>query len=656
MIKNKEVWENMAKMSIKTKRLDVASICLGNMGNAVAVQALNELSNEECNDVKLATIAIYLDMYDEAEKLFLSAKAYDKLSQFYQARGEWKKAIDIVTNYNKINIKPTYYKYGKYLEEMGDYNEAINAYEKSGNSNFEIPRIYLKILKDENKLKEYVEKSSDKSIYKWWAQYCELKNDFEEAIKYYEKADEISLAVKVLCSSGKLNEAIKLAESANNPAADFHIGRQYENQRNIKEAIKFYSNAKCYSYAIALAKDYKLETDLMQLALKSTPELMIDVARYFEDVVHEYDKAINLYYKGENVSKALDLCFKHQQYELLGDIIMNLDENLDISTLRKCIDYFLEKKDFEKAIHLYIRSGQYEDAIDLCLAHNVMITEDMADRFIDTENPQRNKDINLKLAKACLQQKSFHLACKKFTQIGDRLSAMKSLLCSGDTEKIIFFANVSGPKQKEIFILAGNYLQTLDWRNNTSITKNIIQFYTKGKAYDSIAKFFESCAQVEIDDYQNYQEAVKALNEAKKYLEKIKSTDDTTTSVNVERNIMNIDKRIALINQFMKAKECGKSNNIEEMMSICQNLLKEDLSDSYLNIGDIYALMIECAFFNGNLNDAQTLLGIMKQKVPLKNFTYYLDSRIIQKLDPSILPMVQSDDIEEEFHEQVTED
>ncbi|ORX53869.1 WD40 repeat-like protein [Piromyces finnis] len=656
MIKNKEVWENMAKMSIKTKRLDVASICLGNMGNAVAVQALNELSSDESNDVKLATIAIYLGMNEEAEKLFLSAKSYDKLSQFYQAKGEWKKAIDIVTNYNKINIKPTYYNYGKYLEEMGEYDEAIQAYEKSGNSNFEIPRIYLKVLKDENKLKEYVENSSDKSIHKWWAQYCELKNDFEEAIKYYEKAEEISLAVKVLCSSGKLNEAIKLAETANNPAADFHIGRQYENQRNIKEAIKFYSNAKCYSYAIALAKDYKLETDLMQLALKSTPELMIDVARYFEDVVHEYDKAINLYYKGENVSKALDLCFKHQQYELLGDILMNLDENLDISTLRKCIDYFLEKKDFEKAIHLYIRSGQYEDAIDLCLAHNVIITEDMADRFNDTENPQRNKEINLKLAKTCLQQKSFHLACKKFTQIGDRLSAMKSLLCSGDTEKIIFFANVSGPKQKEIFILAGNYLQTLDWRNNSSITKNIIQFYTKGKAYDSIAKFFESCAQVEIDDYQNYQEAVKALNEAKKYIEKIKDMGDTSKSINVERYTSNIDKRIGLINQFIKAKECGKDNNIEEMMNICQTLLKEDLSDSYLNIGDIYALMIESSLYNGNVNDAQTLLGIMKQKVPLKNFTYYLDSRIIQKLDPSILPMVQSDDIEEDFHEQVTED
>jgi len=394
----------------------------------------------------------------------------------------------------------------------------------------------------------------------------------------------------------------------------------------------------------------------MQLALKSTPELMIDVARYFEDVVHEYDKAINLYYKGENISKALDLCFKHQQYELLGDIIMNLDDNVDVSNIRKCIDYFLEKKDFDKAIHLYIRSGQYEEALDLCLAHNVIITEEMADNFVVIDDPEKEKKINLKLAKTCLQQKSFHLACKKFTQVGDRLSAMKSLLCSGDTEKIIFFANVSGPKQKEIFILAGNYLQTLDWRNNSSITKNIIQFYTKGKAYDSIAKFFESCAQVEIDDYQNYQEAVKALNEAKKYLEKIKCKDDTSKNLEVEKNILSINKRILLINQFIKAKECGKSNNIEEMMSICQDLLKEDLSDSYLNIGDIYALMIECAFINENLNDARTILNIMKQKVPLKNFTYYLDSRIIQKLDPTILPMVQNDEIEEEYNEQITED
>lgn len=72
--------------------------------------------------------------------------------------------------------------------------------------------------------------------------------------------------------------------------------------------------------------------------------------------------------------------------------------------------------------------------------------------------------------------------------------AMKALLKSGDTEKIVFFAGVS--RQKDIYIMAANYLQTLDWRNDHDVMKNIISFYTKGKALDSLAGFYDACAQV----------------------------------------------------------------------------------------------------------------------------------------------------------------
>ena len=72
--------------------------------------------------------------------------------------------------------------------------------------------------------------------------------------------------------------------------------------------------------------------------------------------------------------------------------------------------------------------------------------------------------------------------------------AMKSLLKSGDTEKIIFFAGVS--RQKEIYVMAANYLQSLDWRKDPEIMKNIIAFYTKGRALDSLASFYDACAQV----------------------------------------------------------------------------------------------------------------------------------------------------------------
>ncbi|VEN44952.1 unnamed protein product [Callosobruchus maculatus] len=89
---------------------------------------------------------------------------------------------------------------------------------------------------------------------------------------------------------------------------------------------------------------------------------------------------------------------------------------------------------------------------------------------------------------------------------------MKALLKSGDTEKIIFFAGVS--RQREIYIMAANYLQSLDWQNQPDILHNIITFYSKGKAMDLLANFYVACAQVEIDEFQNYEKALGALVEA----------------------------------------------------------------------------------------------------------------------------------------------
>lgn len=71
---------------------------------------------------------------------------------------------------------------------------------------------------------------------------------------------------------------------------------------------------------------------------------------------------------------------------------------------------------------------------------------------------------------------------------------MRALLKSGDTEKIVFFANVC--RQRELFVMAANYLQSLDWRKNPEILKTIIGFYTKGRAQHLLAGFYEACAQV----------------------------------------------------------------------------------------------------------------------------------------------------------------
>lgn len=60
-------------------------------------------------------------------------------------------------------------------------------------------------------------------------------------------------------------------------------------------------------------------------------------------------------------------------------------------------------------------------------------------------------------------------------------------------------------KQRELYILAANYLQSLDWRNQPEIMKQILNFYSKAKAPESLATFYDACAQVEIDEYTNYE-------------------------------------------------------------------------------------------------------------------------------------------------------
>ena len=71
---------------------------------------------------------------------------------------------------------------------------------------------------------------------------------------------------------------------------------------------------------------------------------------------------------------------------------------------------------------------------------------------------------------------------------------MKVLLKSGDTEKIIFYANVS--RDKVVYKMAANYLQSLDWREDSNILKHIVTFYKKADATDSLSNFYLVCAEV----------------------------------------------------------------------------------------------------------------------------------------------------------------
>uniref|UniRef100_F1LI29 Intraflagellar transport protein 140 n=1 Tax=Ascaris suum TaxID=6253 RepID=F1LI29_ASCSU len=54
-IESESVWEHMARMCVKTRRLDVALVCLGNMGNASGARALRKaMKSAAPQEVKVA--------------------------------------------------------------------------------------------------------------------------------------------------------------------------------------------------------------------------------------------------------------------------------------------------------------------------------------------------------------------------------------------------------------------------------------------------------------------------------------------------------------------------------------------------------------------------------------------------------------------------
>lgn len=61
-ISSEAVWENMARMCVKSRRLDVARVCLGNMGNARAARALREAEKEPEVEAQVAVLATQLGM------------------------------------------------------------------------------------------------------------------------------------------------------------------------------------------------------------------------------------------------------------------------------------------------------------------------------------------------------------------------------------------------------------------------------------------------------------------------------------------------------------------------------------------------------------------------------------------------------------------
>eukprot|EP00051_Salpingoeca_urceolata_P027733 m.483017 g.483017 ORF g.483017 m.483017 type:complete len:1380 (-) comp22745_c0_seq1:34-4173(-) len=659
-IQSEAVWDNMARMCVSTKRLDVASVCMGNMGNALGARALREAEKEPELEARVGALATALGMYDEAEALYKECGRHDLLNRLCQDRGLWERALQVARTKDRVHLRNTHYNYAKHLEAQGQYMAAAENYQKSDTHRFEVPRM---LFDDASVLESYIKRSQDKGLIKWWGQYCESKGDVDAALQQYQAADDVLAQVQLHCYSDDVvgfEKAKSLVDSSNNRAAAYHLARQYENDGDFENAVKYFSQSECFRNAIRIAKENGLKGEMYSMALRSSKSDMVEAAQHYEGVNGQVDKAVTLYHRAGRVTKALDLCFKHNLYQALADISVDLNEDADPELMQRAATFFMEARQYDKAVSLLLTASKYEEAVDMCMEHSVVITDEMAERMTlektsDRSHNERRSQLLEKVADCCALQGSYQLATKKYTQAGNKLKAMRSLLKSGDTEQIIFYATKC--RQKEIFIMAANYLQSLDWRRDSEIMKHIINFYTKGKALDSLSSFYDACAQVEIDDFQNYDKALGALNEALKYISKAKMKDFDQQ----EARVSGLQQRIELVKRFCDIRRIAEADPSEMVVQATQLLQEPDVENA-VRIGDVYGLMIEYIASTDDFQRAYELMQEMRNKIPNVNMAYYVNMRTIEAVHRALdIPLgrghgAEDDESGEEIDEDVADE
>ena len=658
-ISSLNVWRNMAQMCVKTRRLDVAKVCLANMNNALAVHAVRDASNKaaaagdetQVEAISLAMVATQLGMYKEAEVLLQEIARWDLLIDLLVSKGAWGSALKLSARHDRIHTKALHYQWARSLERDGNVTGAMEHYTEADCHRFEVPRL-LHHLEKVSELQEYISKADDKELWKWWAALMETHGRFPDALHYYKQSGDTVAAVRVLCHSSKFEEAATLVNATQDAAAAFHLATQYEEAGNVSEALNFYSLAQAFKSAIRLALAQDMREELMRLAVQAPPEVALKVAEHFHHTVGDPSKAIFLYHRGKALEVAVELAFETESYDVLEGIMNDLDENTPPELLKKCAQFFAQHQQWDKAVTLYINGGVFNTALELCLKYGVKVDEDMAEKMTpekkegdDAHNTHR-VEMLCRIAKVCREQGSFTLATKKYTQAGERVKAMRCLLKSGDTEKIVFFAGVS--RQRDIYILAANYLQTLDWRSNPEYLKSIVSFYTKAKSLESLYTFYDAYAMLLIDELRDYEQALTAINQAKSYLSKARVPDK-------ENKLAMVSTKIDLLERFITARSLVKSDP-NQMIQMFMSLLEEEDCDTALRVGDVFAVMIEYYYSEGKYQQCYHLLTKMKER----NIEWgpYVEKSMTSHIMRSLGmdTAMSADDDDDEIMEEIDED
>ena len=637
-IDNKATWRSLATTCAQMRRVDLVDLCFGRMedgGSAILLHKVKENDKDEAAAISL--VDTQLGMYNEAKSVLKDNRRFDLLAQLHKSLGEWKDTMSVANSFDRIHLKTYAHQNARSLEILGQYEEAISKYEMAGTIGAELPRLALQA----NDLKLLFDYISDRTVSEippklliWVGRFYEAHRYMDKALEYFEEARAYREMIRLNCCIGRWDDASNIAKRSNTRSVICFYARmlirridyyskpqnatpQVDTDKLKRDVIELFRRARQFAQAMDFALQYELIDDILALSFSAPASLVCKAARWFEEQ-KEAKNAILLYSRAGRFNRALSLCFTLKQYDALDEISESLNSKTDPSVLLRCGKYFLESERWSKAAQCFALARQFDEVIELCNKHNIKLQNSVIQELSESK---ADPEVMKRFAALCEQQGAFNTAATLYIKFHDHLSAMKALVRSGDTEKVIKFANLI--KKRETFILAANYIMTLKPRQGDKLFETIIQFYTKAKSPDKLGRFLEATAQTEIDEYQEYE---KGLDLMKKGLQLISNAPDVKQK---DQIIAMMQKKIQLIEQYLAASQFASSDP-KKAIQMCVSLLKDQHLESVMRSDDVYIVMVQACVAQGNFKNAHKILEDLRNNGT--DLTWFMDVESIKKI------------------------
>ena len=136
--------------------------------------------------------------------------------------------------------------------------------------------------------------------------------------------------------------------------------------------------------------------------------------------------------------------------------------------------------------------------------------------------------------------------------------------------------------------------------------KHIIAFYTKAKATESpSASFYDACAQMEIDEYRDYEKALGAMRESVKHPAKSKAPESPART-DALRARTRLRGAASWREKVLGADPVAARARRRESSFATRTRARASDEGGNVGAGDVYAMLIEHAFGNEGTRPARS--------------------------------------------------